>query len=189
MDAQRKRLRLESFDYAIHGAYFVTICTQGRRSLFGQVVAEEIQPSPAGRMIEAWWKKLPTKFRTVAVDEVVVMPNHVHGVLWMVAADLRVGPVGEQPKVSIALPEVMQWFKTMTTNEYIRRVKQNGWPSFDKKLWQRSFHDRIIRDERELHGIREYIRANPRLWAEDEENPERIAPPDQRARKSKRADT
>jgi putative transposase len=66
---------------------------------------------------------------------------------------------------------IMQWFKTMTTNEYIRNVKINGWPSFAGKLWQRNFYDHIGRDDQELLRIRQYIRDNPINWDSDEENP------------------
>jgi REP element-mobilizing transposase RayT len=64
----------------------------------------------------------------------------------------------------------MQWFKTMTTNAYIRGVKNDDWRPFPGKLWQRSFHDRIIRDGRELARIRRYIANNPAKWDEDREN-------------------
>jgi hypothetical protein len=66
---------------------------------------------------------------------------------------------------------IMQWFKTMTTNEYIRNVKTNGWPSFAGKLWQRNFYDHIGRDENEMFRIRQYIRNNPLNWAADDEKP------------------
>jgi hypothetical protein len=69
------------------------------------------------------------------------------------------------------LHRVIQWFKTMTTNEYIRGVKQNGWPSFPGKLWQRNYYEHIIRNENEMARIREYITNNPAQWALDRENP------------------
>ena len=65
----------------------------------------------------------------------------------------------------------MDWFKTMTTNAYIAGVKQSGWPPFPGRLWQRNYYERIIRDDGELSGIREYIRLNPVKWADDNENP------------------
>jgi len=63
----------------------------------------------------------------------------------------------------------MDWFKTMTTNAYIRGVKQSDWPPFPGRLWQRNYYERIVRDEAELGAIREYIAANPANWADDEE--------------------
>ena len=99
-----------------------------------------------------------------------------------VGADLRVGPdqgehIGSpqpgapQQRRHAPLSQIIQWFKTMTTNEYIRGVKQCGWPQFRGKLWQRNYYERIIRDESELALIRKYIAENPVKWALDQENP------------------
>ena len=66
----------------------------------------------------------------------------------------------------------MQWFKTMTTNAYIRGVKQDGWEPFPGKLWQRNYYERIVRNERGLNAVRQYIQNNPVRWTEDRENPE-----------------
>jgi REP element-mobilizing transposase RayT len=65
---------------------------------------------------------------------------------------------------------MIQWFKTMTTNAYIRGVKQSGWSSFPGRLWQRNFYDHILRDEADLDRVREYIRNNPLAWEQDQEN-------------------
>ncbi len=74
---------------------------------------------------------------------------------------------------AVALAHVIQWFKTMTTNEYIRKVKQNDWPPFPGRLWQRNYYDRIIRSDAELNRIRDYIVQNPATWDTDELNPNR----------------
>jgi REP element-mobilizing transposase RayT len=71
---------------------------------------------------------------------------------------------------------VIQWFKTMTTNEYIRGVKQNGWTPFAGKLWQRNYYEHIVRNEKELIRIKEYIKHNPAQWDIDKENPYRLRP-------------
>ena len=90
-------MRLADFDYSEHGAYFVTICTQNRVALFGSVVGDEMRSNAAGRMIEQWWAKLPGKFAHVEIDEFVVMPNHVHGLLFINGADVA---VHEPPELS-----------------------------------------------------------------------------------------
>jgi len=72
------------------------------------------------------------------------------------------------------LHKIIQWFKTMTTNEYFKNIEKNNWPCLDGKLWQRNFYEHIIRNENELNTIRIYIRENPLKWEEDEENPNRI---------------
>jgi REP element-mobilizing transposase RayT len=154
--------RAPGFDYATPGAYFVTIATQNRSALFGRVT-ETMMLNPAGRTVADWWRKLPTKFAAIRLDEFTVMPNHLHAVIWIDETD-------EDQRVSI--PRVIGWFKTMTTNEYIRRVRDDGWPPFDKRLWQRSYYDHVVRGDDDLSAIRQYIIDNPRKWAEDRENPD-----------------
>lgn len=107
------------------------------------------------------------------------MPNHLHGIVvitdTIVGADLRVGPVAEGAHAGAPLPAIIQWFKTMVTNEYIRGVKITSWPSFDRRLWQRNYYEHIIRDDESLNRIRQYIPDNPRRWPFDRENPEASA--------------
>ena len=86
-----------------------------------------------------------------------------------VGADPRVRPSGGQRAETI--PKVMQWFKTMTTNAYIRGVRTKGWEPFQARLWQRSYYERVIRNENELYQARRYIAGNPSKWTEDVENP------------------
>ena len=143
-----------------------------------------MQLNRAGEAITHWWLELRRKFTTVETDEFIVMPNHCHGIVIIadstVGADLRVGlpndrtgahPTRQGARTGAPLPEIMQWFKTMTTNEYMRGVRTLGWPSFRRRLWQRSFYDHIIRDEDSLNRIRQYIIDNPAHWESDRENP------------------
>jgi putative transposase len=191
----RRSIRLRGYDYAQAGAYFVTICTQGRECLFGQVVNGEMRLNDAGRMVERWWAELGNKYPTVIPDLCVVMPNHFHGIVVItdapaapVGADLRVSPgpgadTGEgadtgaplrEPTGSApGIPKIVQWFKTMTTNEYIRGVKNLGWMSYPGRLWQRNYYEHVIRDGESLGHIRRYIVDNPAQWANDAENPEK----------------
>jgi REP element-mobilizing transposase RayT len=69
------------------------------------------------------------------------------------------------------LGNIIDWFKTMTTNEYMRNVRQKNWPSFNGKLWQRNYYEHVIRNEEEMNRIREYIINNPARWDDDEDNP------------------
>jgi len=198
----RRSIRLKDWDYSRAGMYFVTICTQDRSCLFGDMVDGGMRLNDVARMIEKWWLKLNHKFPTVQTDQFVVMPNHIHGIITIVGADLRVCPpvlrvcpdddqcntgkhigvpqqthetgahTDEGTHVGVPLPRVVQWFKTMTTNEYIRGVKQFGWPRFDGRLWQRNYYEHIIRDDDELNLVREYIVNNPLQWELDRENPD-----------------
>ena len=176
----RRSIRLRGYDYGQVGAYFVTVCTQNRDYLFGAVVDEEMRLNDAGRMIEEWWFELNRKFTTVETDKFVVMPNHFHGIVAIadvnVGADLCVGPLPEGAHAGAPLPTVVQWFKTMTTNEYVRGVNTQGWAPFRGKLWQRNYYEHIIRDDDSLNRIRQYILDNPSRWAFDRENPEATKP-------------
>jgi len=106
------------------------------------------------------------------LDQFVIMPNHFHGIVSIVGADLCVCPEDRKGEhTGSPLHKMIQWFKTMSTNEYIHGVKQLGWIPFDRKFWQRNYYERIIRNERELRRIREYIQNNQLKWALDRENP------------------
>ena len=140
--------------------------TQNQQCLFGEIVDGEMQLNDTGSVIERWWCELNKKFPTVETDEFVVMPNHFHGIVVIaVGADLRVGPVprvgaagtrvptvqtGANPThqgahIGAPLPTIIQWFKTMTTNEYMRGVKTLRWTPFRGRLWQRNYYEHVIR--------------------------------------------
>ncbi|NJO39865.1 MAG: hypothetical protein HC769_22930 [Cyanobacteria bacterium CRU_2_1] len=192
----RRSIRLQGYDYSTPGAYFVTICTQHRECLFGNISGGIMNPNPAGQMIQHWWLELNQKFPSIKTDEFIVMPNHFHGIIVItgtpphtyppsthptsVEVDLCVYPEGVYPEgvhpedtdTGAPLPEIVQWFKTMTTNDYIQGVKHKGWQSFNKKLWQRNYYERIIRNGGSLQRVRDYIIKNPHLWKQDQLHPE-----------------
>jgi putative transposase len=165
---ERKRIRLSGYDYSQPGGYFVTICTNGRRILFGEVVGERMNLNHNGEMVEIWWGKIPKKFRFIKTDSCVIMPNHFHGIIMI--EDYQKTELSTTWK---GLPTILQWFKTMTTNAIFRMVnKANKPPYTGGKLWQRSYYDHIIRNDVELRKIRRYIINNPLKWHLDRENPE-----------------
>ena len=183
----RHSIRLKGYDYSREGAYYVTIVTQGRECLFGNMVEKEMNLNKAGQMIVKWWNELPNKFPKMMLGEYVVMPNHIHGIIIIeenVGEDLRACPddskiksaqTGEHAgsplqKPNAPLSQIIQWFKTMTTNEYIRGVERSDWAPFAGKLWQRNYYERIIRNEKELKQKSDYIAGNPWRWDEDQEN-------------------
>ncbi len=158
---RRHSIRLKGYDYSLAGAYFVTVCTQNRLCLFANVNNEQTTLNQAGQMVYEQWLDLPKRFPESAIDEFTMMPNHLHGILIIndnettqpVGAPL----VGAQNKVdktnkagTPTLGEIVGAFKSITTNEYIRGVKQHDWPSFPGKLWQRNYFERVIRDEDEF---------------------------------------
>jgi putative transposase len=170
---QRRSLRLQGYDYSKAGAYFMTLCTQHRACLFGVIADNEMRLNDAGWMIKRWYSELENKYPDIQCDEFVCMPNHIHCIVVNVGADLRVRPLRVRPHsnkgehIGSPLQDVVQWFKTMTTNEYIRGVKQNRWPPFPGKLWQRNYWEHIVRNESELHRIRPYSQNHPMQWATD----------------------
>jgi len=180
----RRSIRLKGYDYSSEGAYYVTIVAQGRECLFGEIVDGEMKLNEAGEMVVRWWNELPNKFPNIELGEFVVMPNHFHGIIFIMAnvgADLRVCPDGEEntstqkgehvgSPLRKTLSQMVQWFKTMTTNEYIRGVKQSNWKPFIGKVWQRNYYEHIIRNEKELQQKTDYILVNPSRWDEDDEN-------------------
>ena len=172
MIGHRKSPRLSGYDYSQEGAYFVTVCVQGRQDLLGEILHGEMRLNQAGCMVERWWHKLASNFPALETDFYVVMPNHFHGIVLIAENTASALPASRQgAHMGAPLQKIMQWFKTMTTNEYIHGVKEHGWPQFQGSLWQRSFYDHVIRDEASLNRIREYISTNPRRWDLDRENP------------------
>jgi putative transposase len=166
----RRSIRLRGYDYSRPGAYFVTICTQEKRHLFGEVIEGQMMLNEAGQMAGRWWLELPRKFSTVQLDCAVVMPNHLHAIVRIPGLPPPAGP-GGGAHTGAPLHRVVQWFKTMTTNDYFRHVRDNGWPSLPGKLWQRNYYEHIIGKEDELNKIREYVITNPVRWGSDRENP------------------
>ena len=170
---------MQGYDYTQPGAYFVTICTYGREHLFGTVMDSGMQENELGGIVREEW------FRTAQVrpyvrlydDEFVVMPNHIHGIIWIaddtVVARRRVGarrrraPTREQfgKPVPGSIPTIVRAFKSAVT----RRINiLRGTPG--APVWQRNYWEHIIRTERALNAIRRYIQENPRRWELDRYN-------------------
>ena len=180
----RRSIRLEGYDYSQEGWYSVTICVQGHVCMFGDIVNDQMRLNEAGIMVSKWWGKVGGKFSSVQTDRYIIMPNHFHGIVNVKGQPHGVAPTMNDASVqpcdksrsshgfAPTLGDVVNWFKTMTTNEYIQGVKQNGWPPFGGKLWQRNYYEHIIRNEEELNHIRQYIAENPLNWGTDEENPD-----------------
>lgn len=177
----RRSIRLQGYDYTRAGAYFVTMCTQNRERLFGDVVDGEMRLNAAGQMMQSVWDELPAFYPGVDTDEFVVMPNHMHGIVVLVGATPCGRPEpgqaqGPAPTVTamptLSLSDVVHRFKTLTTKRYADGVKQLGWPPFPGRLWQRNYYEHIVRNDESLNRIREYIVTNQIQWEIDRENPD-----------------
>ena len=169
---RRHSLRLRGYDYSQEGAYFVTTCTHNRASMFGEIVDGQMQLNALGQIVEACWQETPEHFRDVQVDVSVVMPNHMHGILWITnrRGTACRAPTCEQfgKPTSQSLPTVIRSFKSAVT----KRVNlMRGTPG--SPLWQRNYYEHVVRDDAALNRIRDYIQTNPQRWRLDRENPER----------------
>ncbi len=160
----RRLIRLKGWDYRTPGHYFVTICTYQRQYLFEE-------PAYKG-IAETTWRLIPEQrhAKHVRLDEWIVMPNHLHGILVLspVGED-EFQPAPERGAAPGSLPSVVGTFKSMATRRINNLRRTPG-----QKAWQRGYYDRIVRNERELNAIRRYIRANPARWAEDRDNLESL---------------
>ena len=172
---RRHSIRLKGYDYAQEGAYFITITTQNRACLFGDIIDCIPRLNDAGRMIESVWVDMPRYYPGVEADTFIVMPNHIHGIVLLVGAGPRAFPnhAGQPQGVAptMSLPDIIHRFKTLTTKRYVDGVKQAAWEPFAGRFWQRNYYEHIIRDENSLNRIREYIATNPARWSIDPENP------------------
>ena len=173
----RKQIRLRGWDYRNAGAYFVTICTHQRVCSFGQVENGRMCLSDWGQVVVKMWRAIPDHFKNVALDKFICMPNHVHVIIWILVNDPVIG-VGQRHAFDLprwdVLPEtgvksgslgaIVGSFKSAVTRE-INDMRPHNYPP----IWQPRFHDRIIRNERELNAIRQYIENNPQNWQQDHE--------------------
>ena len=111
---------------------------------------------PQNALIHKWIKETENKYPNVKIDKYVIMPNHIHIII-----------IIKERHIGRSLHDIVRWFKTMVTNEYIKLVKYEGFTAFDKKIWQKSFHDHIIRGDEDYLKIWNYIDTNPLKWELD----------------------
>ena len=170
----RRSIRLRGYDYGQVGAYFVTICTHKRACLFGQVVDGTVQLNAFGQIVKSEWINTLSVRPQVGLDEYVVMPNHIHGILVTVNTGrgvLQYAPTARQgaPFVSPSqtIGAIVRGFKSIATKRINALRHTPGMP-----VWQRNYYEEIIRDEHDLARIRQYIQDNPSKWPEDVENPQ-----------------
>jgi putative transposase len=179
----RRSIRLKGYNYSQPGAYWVTMVTQGREPLFGEIADGAMQLNTLGKIVWAIWSRLPAYF-PIRHDEWVIMPNHIHGIIFildhgrgeasavkkpdrseLLSADAspQRAPIGTTPG---SLGAIIQNFKSVSTRKINRARDVLGVP-----VWQRDYYERVVRDEVELAQFRQYIQQNPRRWMEDDEYP------------------
>jgi len=166
----RRSIRLKGYDYAQAGAYFITICTQGRACLFGDVVDGQILLNACGQVVVDSWLWLSDRYPFVDLDEWVVMPNHLHGIMILTGLDGRGGSRITPTKNRKPIGRLIGAFKTVSTKRLNTMRNTPG-----VSVWQRNYYEHIVRDEESLIRIRRYILGNPACWEEDPENPQAVA--------------
>ena len=176
----RRSIRLPGWDYRSRGAYFVTIATQGRECLFGEVVDGEMVLSDFGNVVVEEWERTAQLRPYVRLDAFVVMPNHVHGIIWIVdddtamvvGAQRRCAPTTPPNVLPRSLGAIVRAFKSAVTKRINLMRETPGAP-----VWQRNYYERIVRNEQELNATRQYILDNPINWQGDTENPNGVNQP------------
>ena len=167
---KRKSVRLKGYDYSQNGLYFVTICTQDRQQIFGEITANKMVLNDIGKIIENNWELLPNRF-PIELAECQIMPNHMHSIIHLVGAHhdapdntraIRESPLQKRSMLS----QIIGYLK-MNTTKQIRILKNYKY----FPVWQRNYYEHIIRNEQELDKIQEYIKLNPQLWERDRNNP------------------
>jgi len=172
---KRKSPRLSGYDYDLVGGYFVTIATHKHIPYFGEVVDDEMCLNAIGEIIQECWCKIPEHNPNVILDEFIVMPNHLHAILFIneqnvggrraspeKVTELRArhaSPLRKSKRGTLST--IIGSYKSAVTKRINQHLKTAG-----QSIWQRSFYDRIIRDEDELHNLRDYVRHNVSKWME-----------------------
>lgn len=162
----RQSIRLRGYDYATPGAYFITVCTQARACLFGDIVDQRMVARDHGNVVVDAWRALPSRFVGVTLDAFVLMPNHVHGIIIFEWDRAR----GAGPECSLS--DVIRVFKSTSAIAFNRALARTG------PLWQRNYYEHVIRDDEALNRVRQYIHDNPARWAFDHDNPSFDGPRD-----------
>jgi len=178
---RRRSIRLKHYDYSQSGAYFVTMVMKGRSCLLGDIVDGQMRLNKIGHAVQDVWENLVDHYARVELDDFVVMPNHVHGIIVIVdhrgpvGAGLRPAPTRKQ----YGLPEIVRAFKSFSARRINEMRHSPGAP-----IWQRNYFEHVIRSEESWNRIRQYILDNPARWAFDRENPAATAPEPENAWRS-----
>jgi REP element-mobilizing transposase RayT len=192
----RKNSRLKSYNYSDNGWYFVTICSKDRKNIFGEynnkIVGEGLAPSryknhkiphkgqpqglslqapvryqndiklsKIGQIIDIQWNDIPNQYDNIELDEYIIMSNHIHGILVIDKRD------GASPSPTIS--NIIGSFKSKCSVDNLNYIKHNNLNT-SGQIWQRSFYDHVIRNERSLMAVRKYISENPENWEQDMDN-------------------
>ncbi len=153
---RRKQIRLRQYDYSTPGAYFVTFRARPGAPQLSEIVESEVIVNRYGAAVREVWCELPEHYPNVMCDEFVVMPDHVHCIIVLGEARAGFKPASTKGSREHGIPEIVRALKGFSTRRINELRHQTG-----AAVWQRNYYERVIRNERELHAVREYIRGNP----------------------------
>jgi REP-associated tyrosine transposase len=164
----RRSVRLKEYDYSQSGGYFVTICTRRKEALFGALIDDRSLLNELGELVSSRWRVLPEEYPTVTIDEYVVMPDHLHGILIINNTGVGAGSPYPSSKPATNLKEtgrrngaptlgaIIGYFKYQCAKQINLLLKTPGAP-----VWQRNYYEHVIRSEDDLSNIRRYVKYNP----------------------------
>jgi len=169
----RKRIRLKDYGYTKPGYYFVTINRNKNINDLSSIKNGEVKLGETGKIVDKVWNDLPNHYLNCELDEYVIMPNHFHGIIKLNEREdgLTTLPTKnvQTDKIKHGLPEIIRGFKTFSSKTINEKIKPE-----QKFRWQKSYYDRIIRNEHELNNVRKYILDNPINWEYDKSNPSNV---------------
>lgn len=184
--------RLKGYDYSSEGSYFITICAHKMQHFFGYVADEKMHLNEIGKLAEKFWKEIPEHFPHAILDEFIIMPNHMHGIITLIPkkpdvqtsqCDVSLNPTNEiditntretskcdvsTKKQKMAAIRPKSGSLSVIIGSYKSVVSKHAHKISRNFQWQERFHDRIIRDENEFARIAKYIHNNPKNWKDDE---------------------
>ena len=173
MDRQHMRnrhtMRIKDFDYSQPGGYFVTICTKHRLYLFGEIFREEMRLSSVCEIAKRFWLEIPKYFPNTELDEFVIMPNHIHAIIIINSSVVGIHHNESLRKhsyqhiIPYSLGSIIRSYK----GAVYRECRRQGYDDF---YWQRNYYEHIIRNDKDLNNIRDYIEGNISKWEIDKDN-------------------
>lgn len=183
MKTRKNSLRLNNYNYSWAGAYFTTICSYKKESLFGKISDHSMQLNNFGKIVQKCWDQIPAKYKNVKIGDFVIMPNHIHCIIWIVGAihespetkqtihesPYKNGVIRELPlrgeRRKMLLSKIIGRFK-MNSSKLINNIRNSA----GSHIWQRGYYDHIIRNDEDLNNIKQYIQNNPQNWDKDKNN-------------------
>ncbi len=186
-------IRLKNYDYSANGYYFITICTKNRLHYFGKIIDQKMELSEIGKIAHKCWLEIPNHFPFVILDEFAIMPNHIHGIVIINKKEKRQSVGVETPVEAQDLSVEAQDFVSPPSSPVPPPQSKNTFGPQSKNLasiirgfkvgvkkyatinnidfaWQSKYYEHIVRNEKALNRIRQYIQNNPLNWVNDKNN-------------------